>query len=251
MKAIEVCLTPSAYDKRELVGKHSAVAVDILRATTAVCAAFWAGARSIVPLTELSDLERYRDGRYLLAAERGGQKVEGATCGNSPTEYLTMSLEGKDLAYSTTNGTRAILTAKDADATLVGAFANISKVIKLLTGREQDVVIVCSGWEGAPCLEDTLFAGELAKRLLDSGAFYALNDSAMMATDLFEATIVTNDNCSGSVSDRLFRYCAKATHVHRLERFGAQADIAFAFQHDSCPIVPYLNHSDNTLYPLS
>ena len=107
---ITVALTPAAPIPIE---GCTVVAVDILRATTAICAAFQAGAEEIVPLDTLEALEGYRGKGYLLAAERGGKKIGDAHYGNSPTEYLRHDLHGQRLAYSTTNGTRCILRGDD------------------------------------------------------------------------------------------------------------------------------------------
>lgn len=229
---IELSLTPALYPYRTIRTNHTAVAVDVLRATTAVCAAFMAGAESVVPLDTLEGLEPYRQQGYLRAAERGGKKVDNAECGNSPTEYLTMDLHGKHLAYSTTNGTVCILRAADADRTLVGAFANISALTERLLQSPQDLVVLCSGWKNDFSVEDTLFAGALCSRLLASGLYESRNDAVLMAVDLWNM-------CQGDP----YGYAMKhASHVQRLLAFGPQAarDIEFAFRLDTCPIVPEL-----------
>ena len=41
-----------------------------------------------------------------------------------------------------------------------------------------------------------------------------------------------------------YEYCQRCTHVHRLEGFGAQADIEFAFRQDTCPVVPVLKNGE-------
>ena len=83
---IELSLTPALYEWRGIKERHTTVAVDILRATTAVCAAFQAGAEEIVPLDTLEALEDYRQRGWMRAAERGGRKIGDAEYGNSPTE---------------------------------------------------------------------------------------------------------------------------------------------------------------------
>ena len=45
---LEVSLTPALYPYRTLTSHHATVAIDVLRATTAVCAAFQAGCREVV-----------------------------------------------------------------------------------------------------------------------------------------------------------------------------------------------------------
>ena len=227
---IEVILSPRLYDGRQLKCQHVSVAVDILRATSAICAAFVAGVAEIVPLDSLEPLSLFRDRGYTLAAERNGEKVNGAACGNSPTEYLSMDLTGQRLAYSTTNGTVSILRAADSRLLLVGAFANLGALAETIAaaGEEQDVVVLCSGWKGDPSIEDTLFAGALIDRLLRLFPNLQLvNDAAMMALDLWRCA-----------SPDLYSYCLKATHVHRLQRLGCDADIRWALTTDTCRVVP-------------
>ena len=228
---IEVVLSPLHYDARILKHHHATVAVDILRATSSICAAFAAGVDEIVPLDSLEPLPSYAGLGYLVAAERGGKKLQGAACGNSPTEYMSMTLTGCKLAYSTTNGTVSILRSADANHSYVGAFANITALARTLLA-EENVVVLCSGWEGEPSLEDTVFAGALVARLRQMGCVIELvNDAAMMACDLWQL----------AAADPL-AYCSRATHVHRLERFGdvARADIRWAFKSDTCSLVPVL-----------
>lgn len=227
---IELSLTPALYDYRGIREHHTVVAVDILRATTAICAAFQAGVEAIVPLNSLEGLDHYKALGFISAAERGGRKVKDAECGNSPTEYLTMDLRGKKMAYSTTNGTVCILRGSDAERTLVGAFANITALTHQLLIEPQDLVILCSGWKNDFSIEDTLFAGALCQRLIESGAYASSHDAVHMALDFWRMC----DN-------RPYEYSMlHASHVQRLIGFGVQKDIEFAFQHDTCPLVPIL-----------
>ena len=219
---IELSLTPALYEWRTLTQGHTTVAVDVLRATTAICAAFQAGAECIVPLDNLEALEPYRAQGYLRAAERGGRKIGDAEYGNSPTEYMSTNLHGKRIAYSTTNGTVSILRGGDADRTLVGCFANIDALSERLLAQPQDLVILCSG----------CFAGALCRRLLASGRYTSRHDAVAMAVVLWDA-------CQGDPHTYSLRH---ASHVQRLIGFGAEADILFAFKCNTCPVVPQLNN---------
>lgn len=223
---IEVSLTPALYPYRTLRDNHVTVAIDVLRATTAVCAAFQAGCSEVVPLDSLEALEPYRAEGYSVAAERGGRKLPGSDYGNSPTEYMSKDMHGVWLAYSTTNGTVSILKGADAALTLVGAFANVDALCQRLKKEDRDVVLLCSGWQNDFCLEDTLVAGAIVERVGE-----AHGDAAWMARALWEAA-----------KGNPFDYCRDASHVHRLEGFGpqAQADIEFAFRMNTCPVVPVL-----------
>ena len=234
---IEVSLTPALYPYRTLKENHVTVAIDVLRATTAVCAAFQAGCSMVVPLDSLEQLPRYRELDYLLAAERNGSKVGDAEYGNSPTEYLKHDLSGKRLAYSTTNGTVTIVRAADAELTLVGAFANLSALCQRLMAEGTDTVLLCSGWKNDFCIEDTLVAGAIIEKVstLDP-QLIIVGDAANMALALWQQA--KNDP---------YAYCDGASHVHRLRRLGAEEDVRFAFKMDTCPVVPVLKNGRLTL----
>lgn len=237
---VEVSLTPALYPFRILKEHHVTVAIDLLRATTAVCAAFQAGCREVVPLDSLEALEPYRSQGYAVAAERGGKKLPGSDYGNSPTEYISLDMSGIRLAYSTTNGTVSILRGADAEVTLVGAFANLDTLCERLQEEGRDVVLLCSGWQNDFCLEDTLVAGAIIEKLSILSSQFSIHndDAAHMALTLWQL----------AKSDP-YDYCRDASHVHRLQAFGpqAQADIEFAFQQNTCPVVPVLKKGVLTL----
>ena len=156
--------------------------------------------------------------------------VEGvaATLGNSPTEYRTMRLQGARIAYSTTNGTRAILEARNCERLYVGAFANLTALChRLIEDGVERLAVLCSGWQGDACIEDTLMAGALCQRLQAT----PLNDAAIYAPRLYEMA-----------SERgLYDYCVEATHVQRLLRLGYAADVRFSMREDTCNVVPMLH----------
>ena len=228
---IEVSLSPALYPFRTITTNHVTVAIDVLRATSAVCAAFQAGCDTVVPLDILEGIGRYRTHGYLIAAERGGKKVDGAEYGNSPTEYLKHDMHGVKLAYSTTNGTISILRGADADLTLVGAFANLTALCDCLKRENRDTVLLCSGWQNDFCIEDTLVAGAIVERLQGVGEI--CGDAANMALALWQVA-----------KDDPYGYCQRCTHVHRLDGFGAHADVEFAFRQDTCPVVPVLKNGE-------
>lgn len=227
MKTVELVVSPALYSYRLTKKNHTTIVVDILRATTSICAAFQAGVEEVVPLNSLEPLPHYRELGYTLAAERNGEKIQNAQCGNSPTEYLTMNLKGQRLAYSTTNGTVGILmAANDSKRVLIGCFSNLSALVDILQHDENNLVILCSGWKNGVSIEDTLFAGNLIEQLNN---YQPINDAANMAKTLY--TNVQND---------LYGYCQRGTHIHRLQRLNYDRDIKFAFKKDSCPVVPEL-----------
>lgn len=240
---IEVSVSPALYDFRNIHQHHTTVAIDVLRATTAVCTAFEAGCCEVVPLASLDVLAAYHDKGYRLAAERNGCKVDirladgsivVAQYGNSPTEYMRHDMTGIRLAYSTTNGTVTILRGADANTLMVGAFANLGALCERLRKDGRDIVLLCSGWKQDFCIEDTLVAGAILESLSDVAEPYG--DAAFMALSLWHEA--KND---------VYAYCKRCSHVQRLERLDAHEDIIFSLRQDTCHVVPILHNGTLTL----
>jgi 2-phosphosulfolactate phosphatase len=166
-----------------------AVVIDVLRATTTIVNALAAGCTAIRPCAEVEEARELagsmRAGRVLLGGERGGVALEGFDLGNSPREYTAKICRGNTLVLTTTNGTRALLRAAEADRTLVAGFVNYSAVCEQLRLDARPVHIICAGCEGDITLEDTLLAGAFVDFLCE-GCEVQLNDSARLAWDCFE-----------------------------------------------------------------
>ena len=131
-KRIEVCFTPGEYsyykDEFEIV-----VVIDVLRATSAMCAAFDNGILSIIPVPTIEEALEYKKKGYLVGAERKGQIVEGFDFGNSPFSYMKEEFRGKEVVLTTTNGTKSLEVAKDAETVVIGSFLNLTALSSWLS----------------------------------------------------------------------------------------------------------------------
>ena len=127
-----------------------------------------------------------RAGRVLLGGERGGAPLPGFDVGNSPREYTAKLCRGATLAMTTTNGTRALLRAAEAERVLLACFANFSAVCEQLRLDARPTHIICAGTDGDIALEDTVLAGALVDYLCDTCEMH-VNDSARLAWDCFES----------------------------------------------------------------
>ena len=233
MKTLDVCLSPDLMHLYDVTGK-AVVVVDILRATSCMTTAFAHGVRAIRPVAEVEESRRLREQGYLVAAERGGEKIEGFDLGNSPFEYMDEQLKGKKIGVTTTNGTRAISLSKGAKKLLIGSFLNLKAIASLLNGQENDVLIVCAGWKGHVNLEDTLFAGALAEQL--TAKFTRACDSTLTAISLYHTA--KND---------MLAFLQNSSHVQRLKGLGIEKDIEFCLQHDLYNVVPVLKNDELVL----
>lgn len=227
MKSIEVCLSPALYKYKSTADDFIVVIIDVLRATTSFCAAFDSGAKTVIPVSGLDELLAYKNKGYLTAAERDGKKVDFADFGNSPTVFLQTDLTGKELAYSTTNGTQAVEMAKSSGNIAVAAFVNLHALSQWLVSQQKNVIILCSGWKNTFSLEDTLCAGALVETLELSRQFVHSCDASGASLSLWQ---VSKNNLSEVVKS--------ANHYQRLVRLGQQIDLEHCFKLNSSDTVP-------------
>jgi 2-phosphosulfolactate phosphatase len=224
---VEVCFTPNLYplhieDEYEIV-----VAIDVLRATSAICAAFEHGVAKIIPVSTLDEAIEYRDNGYIVAAERKGQIVSGFDLGNSPYSYMDPKFKGKTIVLTTTNGTRAINTAKKVNSLIIGSLVNLDAVCEYLMDQGKSVLLLGSGWKNKFCLEDTICAGAIAEKLLKSANFHCENDSSIAAKYLYL-----------SASENYFGYLKASSHRRRLRALNLNEDIKYCLTPNQTNVVP-------------
>jgi len=227
---IEVCFSPKLFPEIVMKPGFIVVLVDILRATTSICAAFENGVDRIIPVATLEEARMMKTKGYLVATELDGKKLDFADFGNSAFNFSRVAIEGKTLVYCTTNGTRALAIAKDAKNIAMGAFTNISALTAWLSHQNHDVVILCSGWKNKFCIEDSLFAGALTEKLLSGKGFQTNCDSAAAAMDLWNVA-----------RPDIIAYVEKAAHRHRLKKLELDDVIPYSFTLDLTMVVPVFN----------
>jgi len=184
LRKLETCFSPALYEP-ELHEGAIVVVIDILRASSAICTAFANGARAIIPVSGVDEAREYKSKGYLVAAERDGFVLDFADFGNSPFNFTSERVKDKTIVYSTTNGTGIINLASSAFTIAVGSFLNIDALYQWLAGQDKDVMLFCAGWKNRFNLEDTVFAGALAERLLQTGYYSTMCDSTLAAVDLW------------------------------------------------------------------
>jgi 2-phosphosulfolactate phosphatase len=226
-RCVEVCFSPGLFHDILTKDDFVVVLVDILRATTTICAAVGNGVEAIVPVASVEEARKLKAEGFLVASEKDGIKLDFADFGNSAFSFTRDRVGGKTLVYCTTNGTRALEIAKSASGIVIGAFINISALTEWLAGQQKNVVILCSGWKNKFCLEDALFAGALTRRLLETGSFQSDCDSAKASMDLWSLA-------EGNVLE----YIEKAAHRHRLKKLGLDDVIPYSFACDLVNVVP-------------
>jgi 2-phosphosulfolactate phosphatase len=214
------------------------VVIDVLRATTTIAYALHNGARSVMPCEEPKDALALRERlgeQCVLGGERDAVRIAGFDLDNSPASYSPERIAGRIVAFTTTNGTRALRRAIEAGAPdiLCAAFANLNAIVKrLLEAPLRNVLLACAGSEGRVALEDVLLAGALAQRLGESPGF-ELSDAAKTAALAYRAAAPT-----------LAAGIASSEHAQALVRAGFANDIALAARIDSADVLAMLRDGE-------
>ncbi len=230
----------------ELAGA-TAVVIDVLRAGTTIVYALAAGAEQVVPCLEVADaramVEQFPAGTALLGGERQGLPIEGFDLGNSPGEYEPARVAGKTIVLTTTNGTRAMASAREAETVVIAAFVNASAVARQLADK-QHVAIVCAGTDGQIGNDDVLLAGLLVERLQRAGAMaYRHNSQAMTAREtwLHAFGLPQALGAEPLAAERLAAELRKSQGGQNLIGLGLDDDILAAAHLDRFDIVPRLD----------
>ena len=213
-----------AFTPAESASASTGIVVDVIRATSTICQALASGYERVLCAAEVEAARALRDeiAGVTLGGERLGLRIDGFDLGNSPREYLQP--RSAVLAMSTTNGTRAIVTAAErCERVLIASLLNLAAVTEAARTHGEDVAIFCAGVKGSFALDDAYVAGRIAE-----GLNYECSDAA-------EAAV------------RLANSYATAEEVFRQSRSGLnlinngpelEADIAYCAQESVLDVVP-------------
>jgi 2-phosphosulfolactate phosphatase len=226
---LEVCFSPALLSTIEKKPGRNVVVVDILRATTAICTAFGYGAGAIIPVISRGEARQKKNQGWLVAGEKDGEKLGFANFGNSPREFRNASLQGKELVFCTTNGTRAILKAADYGRMLVASFVNLESICGWLNKDHNDVLILCAGWKNSFSLEDSIFAGAMSDILINAYGFLPVSDEASASVTLWN-----------HASKSMMRTVSQSAHYLRLLGIEDRRGLRYCFFPEKFPVVPSL-----------
>src|SRR5919202_1591863 len=175
-----------AFTPAEQAAAPVGIVVDVLRATSTIAQALASGYRRVLCCADLDAARRLRAEipDSLVGGERNAVRIEGFDVGASPREFLEPRAE--TLILSTTNGTRAILTAAErCDEVYLGSLLNLEAVADVVARRGEDAAVLCAGFQGAFALDDAYCAGRIVQ-LLDAD-----RSDAAIAADVVAASFPT------------------------------------------------------------
>ncbi len=155
-----------AFTPDEAGAAPTGIVIDVIRATTTMCQALASGYERVFCTAEVEEAralgDELEDG--VLGGERNAVRIPGFDLGNSPREYLEPT--GRMLILSTTNGTRAVVSAAQrCERVLVASLLNLSAVVEAARATDEDVIVVCAGVQGTLALDDAYVAGRIVELL--------------------------------------------------------------------------------------
>ena len=146
--------------------------------------------------------------------------------------------KGKSVVLTTTNGTKSLDVAKDAEIVVVGSFLNLDTLNQWLAVQDKNILCLCSGWQDKFNLEDTICAGAICDHLINTGNFTSVEDSSIAAKYLFL-----------SAKDNYLGYLKSSSHRRRLKNLNLNEDIKYCLTPNQTEVIPILK--DGKLVELS
>jgi len=242
---LDVVFSPLGLLPGQATGRTIFV-IDILRASTVICAALHHGARAVLPASTTEEALRLAQtiggSDVVLCGERGGLPIRGFAHGNSPLEMTPDAVRGKTLVMTTTNGTPALLATQGAAAVYVAAAANLgvaASIARDALDARGELLVLCAGRERMFALDDAYTAGRLLGAALGSRRTRkGMNDAAIASLDLVRRY--------GNDWERPLRASRGGLDLAEL---GFDADLADAAREDAYPVLPLYHERRITAAP--
>lgn len=161
------------------------VVFDVLLATTTLVTIVERGARRVRPVASVEEAWAVRQAwgkQTLLGGEQEAAHVPGFDCGPEPWEYSREKVEGRDVVFLSTNGTRAIAAASSAAELLLGNLRNAPALASYLKNSSYErLYLIGAGSRGHLSLEDFLGVAITLAQMGISEEAWHLNDGAQIA----------------------------------------------------------------------
>jgi len=236
---IDTLFTPLFNETEKMFDGSTVVLIDVLRASTTICAALQNGAKEIIASASIEKASQLytsldRDIRF-LGGERNNVMPNSFGAGNSPLEYTTELISNKCVVFTTTNGTQALLKAKHAETLLVAAFVNFRSTLQYLESiinnkSDGSIFFMCAGSHGRFAYEDVICSGAYISELVNMFPDTILTDSSHAAMSLYRQN-----------SNDIKGFLITKEHSKELIRDGFEKDIDVAFEFDRYPVIPYFD----------
>lgn len=197
------------------------VVIDAFRASNTILAILEKGAEDIYIPSSNKQIDRLirEFPTSLYFGEVGGEQVDGADCDNSPSKAYKLNLEGRTIILSTSRGSRAVSSLKNAEKILIACFGNAKAVSAYLSkvSSKNITFVACGEEHGKRAIEDY--------------------ECARYIQSLIEGKQTDYEQITSSI--------AKGTGANRLLRNGQLEDLNFCLNLDYSRIIPIARRRGN------
>jgi 2-phosphosulfolactate phosphatase len=171
--------------------EKNCIVIDVLRATSTIITALNNGAREVIPVSSFEEAiavsKNLDKSSYLLCGERQTRIVEGFDLGNSPLEFITEKIKGKQIILFTSNGTKLFRLLEGAKKVWIATILNASAVASEMAKLKEEWIIICAARDGFFDASDALCAGILISKIQqEKKESINLNDAAQLSLMFFE-----------------------------------------------------------------
>ncbi|KPV64749.1 MAG: 2-phosphosulfolactate phosphatase [Candidatus Bathyarchaeota archaeon BA1] len=217
-----------AVQRRDVI-----IVIDVIRCCSTIITALANGAKSVIPTKNVREARMLHKEHpeFVLAGERGGLKPRGFDLGNSPREFSSNVIGGRNIILTTTSGTKAIIGSKNARWVLIGALLNAEATaktaLKIAAKEKTGISLVLSGRGGHFSLEDFLCAGAITETLPIDKAEHS--DATLTALLAFQ-----------QARESLTKVIQEGYHAQYLKRMGFEEDVELCSKMNILGIVPFL-----------
>jgi len=143
---------------------------------------------------------------------------------------------GKEVVFTTTNGTMAIEMGQESKQLFIGTFSNIDALADKCLESSERIVVLCAGWNNRINMEDILFGGAFAERLSERSEVIFGSDAVRIALALWHQA--KNDP---------LQYLKKSDHYQRLIDNGVESDASYCLQQNTVSVVPGYDKEEKKL----
>ena len=142
------------------------IVVDVLRASSTIVAALWAGAKEVIPVEDATEaMALGKKMGAVLAGERNGVKLEGFDHNNSPSEMLAADVKARTVVITTSNGVKVMV-----EGGIVGSTLNAGAVAEHIMSLDRVYLLASNPLKSTEDLNAATLI-ELMALLLASGRF--------------------------------------------------------------------------------
>ncbi len=155
----------------------SIVTIDVLRATSTIVVALTRLAEEVIPCAEVEEAFAYKGNTdVVLAGERKGEIIPGFDFTNSPHDLSKIDLKGKKLVLTTSDGTRLITGACQAEYVFIASTLNYQPVAQAILGLGGDWALIGAGSGGDFRPEDRVGCALVGNELMQNENFDISSD---------------------------------------------------------------------------